>query len=239
MAEILGKTTGYCKGRGGSMHMADVANGNLGGNGIVGGGLPMSVGVGLSIRMRKSMQVCLCIFGDGAANEGAFHEVLNMASIYRLPVIYLCENNQYAMSTPVTKAFNVERIGDRACAYGIPGVTVDGNELVAVYEAVNEAANRARRGEGPTLIECVTYRYKGHSRSDRQVYRTRDEIRDWMELRDPITRFAQLMIQAAVIGEAENTAISDQAKVQVEQAIEFAITSPDPDADTVLEFVYA
>ncbi|MFZ1398827.1 MAG: thiamine pyrophosphate-dependent dehydrogenase E1 component subunit alpha, partial [Candidatus Promineifilaceae bacterium] len=174
MAEFLGREDGYCRGRGGSMHIADVEANNLGANGIVAGGLPIAVGVGLSIKQRHTNQVGAVVFGDGAANEGAFHESLNMASIWQLPIIYLCENNQYAMSMAVERAVNIERISDRACAYGIPGVTVDGNDVLAVQAAVQEAVERARAGGGPTLIEALTYRYRGHSKSDRQAYRTRD-----------------------------------------------------------------
>ncbi|HHE71655.1 MAG TPA: thiamine pyrophosphate-dependent dehydrogenase E1 component subunit alpha, partial [Chloroflexi bacterium] len=164
MAEFLGKETGYCRGRGGSMHIADVAGGNLGANGVVGGGLPISVGVGLALRMQKRDQIVLCFFGDGAANNGAFHESLNMAAIWKLPVVFVCENNQYAMSLSVRRAFAIERISDRAAAYGMPGVTVDGNDLLAVYQAVSSAVQRARANQGPTLIENVTYRWRGHSK---------------------------------------------------------------------------
>ena len=238
LAEILGKETGFCRGRGGTMHVADVANGNLGGNGIVGGGLPMAVGVGLSIELRATDQVCLVIFGDGAVNEGAFHESLNMASIWDLPVIYLCENNLYAMSTPISYSFNVDFISERGAAYGIPGVTVDGNDFLAVYIAVRDAMQRAQHGDGPTLIESRTYRIKGHSRSDRQVYRTRDEVRSWAD-RDPILRFGELLVEAGVISPEEIVAMESEANARVEAAVEFAESSPDPDPDTLLDDVYA
>lgn len=234
MAEFLGKETGYCRGRGGSMHIANVEANNLGANGIVGGGIPISVGVGLSIKMRRTRQVCLTIFGDGAANEGAFHESLNMASIWDLPVVYLCENNQYAMSMPMTKAFNIERISQRACAYGIPGVTVDGNDVLAVYAAVRQAAERARSGQGPTLVEAVTYRWRGHSKSDRQAYRTREEVKAWQQ-RDPIRRFAGLL----GLSEQELAVYISEAQRKVEAAVEFAQASPEPDVSTILEGVYA
>lgn len=234
MAEFLGKETGYCRGRGGSMHIANVEMNNLGANGIVGGGIPISVGVGLSIKKRKTQQVCLTIFGDGAANEGAFHESLNMASIWDLPVIYLCENNQYAMSMPMQKAFNIRYISQRASAYGIPGVTVDGNDVLAVYDAVRTAGERARRGEGPTLIEALTYRWKGHSKSDRQAYRTRDEVKEW-QARDPIHRLAHLLNMS----EAEYEEIVQKAQAVIEEAVQFADASPEPDLSTILEGVYA
>jgi pyruvate dehydrogenase E1 component alpha subunit len=234
MAEFLGREAGYCRGRGGSMHIADIEANNLGANGIVGGGLPISVGVGLSIKQRGTEQVALTIFGDGAANEGAFHEALNMASIWDLPIIYLCENNQYAMSMSTERAFNIERISDRACAYGITGVTVDGNDVLAVYQAVTEARDRARAGDGPTLIEAMTYRWKGHSKSDREAYRTREEVKEW-QARDPIPRFA------AVLG-FDDAAVADlraEADALIEAAVTFAEASPEPDLSTIMEGVYA
>lgn len=239
MAEFIGRETGYCRGRGGSMHIADVDANNLGANGIVAGGVPISVGVGLSIRIRKTSQVCLVIFGDGAANEGAFHEALNMASIWQLPVVYLCENNQYAMSMPVQKAFNIEKISQRASAYDIPGVTVDGNDPLAVYDAVSTAAAHARSGLGPTLVEAVTYRYKGHSKSDRQAYRTREEVNEWMDERDPIKRFTHLLATAGIINEAEIAAFRNQALGVIDRAVEFSEASPWPEINTILEGVYA
>lgn len=238
MAEFLGKETGYCRGRGGSMHIADVERNNLGANGIVAGGIPIAAGVGLSIRLRKTDQVCLVLFGDGAANEGAFHESLNMASIWNLPVIYYCENNQYAMSMAVKRAFNVEHISERAAAYGIPGETVDGNDVLAVYDAVSRAAARARAGEGPTLVEALTYRWKGHSKSDRQAYRTREEVKAWQK-RDPIPRFVKRAEQAGYLKEGDFKRLKEEAHARVEQALAFAEASPDPDVSTLMEGVYA
>lgn len=238
MAEFMGKETGFCRGRGGSMHIADVERNNLGANGIVGGGLPIAVGVGLSIQLRGTDQVVMVIFGDGASNEGAFHESLNMASIWRLPVVYLCENNQYGMSMSVARAINVEHISQRACAYGIPGVTVDGNNPLAVYDAVSQAASRARAGSGPTLVEAITYRWEGHSKSDRQAYRTRDEVREWQQ-RDPIPRFAQTLIAAGLLDEAEAAALHDRACAAVEASVAFAEASPEPAVETLMEGVYA
>ena len=206
----------------------------LGAQGIVAGNLPISVGVGLSIKMRKTDQVVLTLFGDGASNEGAFHESLNMAAIWNLPVIYLCENNQYAMSMAFEKAFKIEQISDRAAAYGMPGVTVDGNDVIAIYKAVQDAAKRARDGNGPTLIEAVTYRWRGHSKSDRQLYRTRDEVKGWME-KDPILRFAKLLN----VSEEEFKKIEAQAKEEIRKAVEFAEASPEPDVATILEGIYA
>ncbi len=234
MAEFMGKETGYCRGRGGSMHIANVEANNLGANGIVAGGVPIAVGVGLSIKMRQTDQVCMVNFGDGASNEGAFHESLNMASIWKLPVIYLCENNQYAMSMPVTKAMTVAQISDRAAAYGIPGVTVDGNDPVAVYEAVAAAAARARAGQGPTLVESQTYRWRGHSKSDKQAYRTRDEVKEWQQ-RDPILRFAARL----GLSDAEREAMRQAAVDRINAAVAFAEASPEPDVRTIMDGVYA
>jgi len=238
MAEFLGKETGYCRGRGGSMHIAEVERNNLGANGIVGGGLPIAVGVGLSIQLRKTDQVCIVLFGDGAANEGAFHESINMASIWNLPVIYFCENNQYAMSMAMKKAFNVEHISDRACAYDIPGEFVDGNDVFTVYDAVKRAAERARKGEGPTLIEALTYRWKGHSRSDRQAYRTREEVKQW-QVKDPIPRFANALIAAGMLDKPQLETIQAKAHEHIEAALAFAEASPEPDISTILEGLYA
>jgi TPP-dependent pyruvate/acetoin dehydrogenase alpha subunit len=239
MAEFMGKETGYCRGRGGSMHIADVDANNLGANGIVAGGVPIAIGVGISIKMRQTAQVCLVIFGDGAANEGAFHEALNMTSIWKLPIVFLCENNQYAMSMPYPKAFNIDKVSQRADAYGIPGETVDGNEVLAVYKAVSVAAERARRGEGPSLIESVTYRYKGHSKSDKQAYRTREEVQNWRENRDAIDRFNTLLVRAGIITEAEGEAMRETAIRIIDDSVAFSEASPDPDVNRILEGVYA
>ena len=238
MAEFLGKENGYCRGRGGSMHIADIERNNLGANGIVAGGIPIAPGVGVSIQLRKTDQLCLCLFGDGAANEGAFHESLNLASIWDLPVIYFCENNQYGMSMSVDRAFNIERISDRACAYNIPGETVDGNNPLAVYEAVFRAAEHARAGKGPTLIEALTYRWKGHSKSDPQAYRKRDEVKEWQG-KDPIPRFAAVLKSAGMLDDKLIETMRVEAQQKVEQALAFAKASPEPDVATIMEGVYA
>lgn len=234
MAEFLGKENGYCRGRGGSMHIADVESNNLGAQGIVAGNLPVSVGVGLSIKMRKTDQLVLTLFGDGACNEGAFHESLNMAAIWNLPIIFLCENNKYAMSMAFEKAFKIKQISDRAAAYGMPGVTIDGNDVIAVYKAVQTAAKYARAGNGPTLIEAITYRYRGHSKSDRQLYRTREELKSWMA-KDPIPRFKNLI----GVTDPEFVEIQKRAKEDIRKAVEYAEASPEPDFATILEGIYA
>ncbi len=238
VAELLGKETGYCRGRGGSMHIADVKTGNLGANGVVGGGIPVATGVGLSLQLQQSAGVCLCFFGDGAANEGTFHESINMAAIWDLPVIYLCENNQYGMSMSTKRSMRNETIAQRATAYGIPGVRVDGNDVFAVYDAVYSAAQRARAGEGPTLIESLTYRYKGHSKSDQNRYRTRDEIREWQK-RDPIQRFLGVLLERSIVNEQEIKQSEQEAYQAIEDAYQFALNSPNPDPATLLEGVYA
>lgn len=238
MAEFMGKETGYCRGRGGSMHIADIEGGNLGANGVVAGGIPMSVGVGLSIKMQKRDQIILCFFGEGAANLGPFHEGLNMAAIWKLPVVFVCENNQYAMSLHYKKAFAIERISDRAASYGMPGVTVDGNDVHAVYQAVRDAAERARGGEGPTLIENLTYRWRGHSRSDANRYRTKEEIEAWKE-KCPIKRFKTLLIEVGVLSQEEVDQIEKDAYAVIDASVEFSESSPDPDLATIEEGVYA
>lgn len=238
MAEFMGKATGYCRGRGGSMHIADVQGGNLGANGVVAGGIPIAVGVGLSQKMQQSGRVCLCFFGDGAANSGPFHEALNMAAIWTLPVVFVCENNQYAMSYSVKLAFAIERIADRAAGYGMPGETVDGNDVLAVYEAVRRAVERARGGQGPSLIENLTYRYRGHSKSDANRYRTKAEIEEWRQ-RDPISRFQRDLVGNGELSEQETAAIEREAYGAIEAAVAFAESSPEPDLAGIEEGVYA
>lgn len=238
MAEFMGKETGYCRGRGGSMHIADMESGNLGANGVVGGGIGMAVGAGLSIKMRGTGQVILCFFGDGAANRGIFHEALNMAAIWTLPVVYLCENNQYGMSMSVERAFPIEDIADRAAAYNMPGLVVDGNDVLAVYEATLEAVERARGGGGPSLIEGKTYRWKGHSKSDQERYRTKEEVEAWKE-RCPIRRFQARLIDERVINEAEASRMAEEARRLIEEAVAFGEASPEPSVETILEGVYA
>ncbi len=238
MAEFFGKESGYCRGRGGSMHIADVEGGNLGANGVVGGGLPISVGVGLSIKSQHLDRVCVTFFGDGAANEGAFHETLNLASVLKLPVIYVCENNQYAMSMPVKKGMAIDQISLRAASYGIPGITVDGNNLYAVHAAVHKAINLARSGGGPSLVENLTYRLRGHSKSDRQKYRTREEVKEW-QARDPITRLHNHLIEAGIFTAGELNRVEEEARQKIEDSVAFAEAAPEPNPDDLLDGVYA
>jgi acetoin:2,6-dichlorophenolindophenol oxidoreductase subunit alpha len=238
MAELLAKETGYCRGRGGSMHIADVATGNLGANGIVAGGIPIAVGAALGNQMRHNDAVVLSFFGDGAANEGAFHEAVNLAAIWHLPVVFLCENNKYGMSFSTARAFAIEHISERAAGYGIPGVTIDGNDVEGVYDTVTDAVDRARRGEGPTLVEAETYRWKGHSKSDKNAYRSKDEIAAWRE-RDPIVRFEQAVIERGVLDESATTRIREEAQEAVRDAVREAMAAPDASPDDLLAGVYA
>jgi pyruvate dehydrogenase E1 component alpha subunit len=237
-AEFFGKTTGYCKGRGGSMHIADVSAGNLGANGIVAGGIPIAVGAALSAKMQKNGKVVICFFGDGANNEGAFHESLNMASIWKLPVVFVCENNGYGMSTSTARSTAVANIADRAVAYSMPGVTVFGNDFSAVAEASTEAVDRARRGEGPSLIETKTYRHRGHSKSDRNRYRTKEEIEEWKALRDPISLFETELKQFGIMDDAAIAKVRETVEAEIAAGIAFAKDSPMPSTADVLNFVY-
>ncbi len=236
-AEFFGKENGYCKGRGGSMHIADFEKGNLGANGIVAGGIPIAVGAGLTSKRLNLGKVVVCFFGDGANNEGAFHESLNMASIWKLPVIFVCENNKYGMSTSTERSTAVKNIADRAAAYAMPGVTVDGNDFSAVAEAVHHAVKRARAGEGPSLIENMTYRWRGHSKSDRNRYRTKQEINEWID-KDPIRRFSKCLQDHKIVSQEEVDALEADVDNEIAEAIEFAKASEDPIANEVTRDVY-
>ncbi|MCX6029042.1 MAG: dehydrogenase E1 component subunit alpha/beta [Chloroflexi bacterium] len=237
MAELLAKETGVCRGRGGSMHMADVTLGSLGANGVVGGGLPLSVGAGLTLKLRGGDQVCICFFGDGASNEGAFHESINMAAGWKLPVIYLCENNQYGMSMPVKRGMAAADLADRAAAYGIPGETVDGMDVLAVYEAVQRAVAHARGGNGPVLINAITYRYYGHSKSDKQLYRTKQEVEAWWA-RDPIVKFNDHLVAAGILTEADAAALAARAQKAIDDAIAWGDAQPEPSVAHLTDDVY-
>ena len=237
MAELLARDTGYCRGRGGSMHIADVGKGNLGANGIVAGGIPIAVGASLALKMQGTDKVALSFFGDGATSEGAFHESVNLAAIWDLPVVFVCENNHYGMSMSVEEVSRLERVADRAAGYAIPGVSVDGNDVQAVYQGVTEAVAHARAGRGPTLVEAITYRWKGHSKSDQNLYRTREEIESWRE-RDPIDRFEQVVLEAKTLDEAEIRKIRDEARDAVRDAVRTGQSGPPPSTD-LLAGVYA
>ena len=238
MAEFLGKETGYCRGRGGSMHIADIDANNLGANGIVGGGISLAVGVGLAVKMQRRPQIVLCIFGDGAANQGIFHESLNMAALWDLPVLFLCENNQYGMSMPVERATAKTPIASRADVYGIPGFHVDGNDLLAVYDVMIHAVDHVRQGKGSVLVEAVTYRYFGHSKSDRNLYRTKDEIAEWKK-NDPISRFGERLMAAGILTAKQAAKLDNDAQQEIADAVAYAEASPEPDPAQVTEYVYA
>lgn len=237
-AEIWGKPTGCNGGRGGSMHIYDLACGFLGTNGIVAAGIPIASGAGAAIQIRGGTQVAVSFFGDGAVNNAAFHEGVNLAAVWSLPVLFVCENNLYATEMPFDKATRNTSVASRGTAYGIPGVEVDGNDAVAVYQAAAEAVVRARAGDGPTLLECKTYRPVGHFEGDPGIgYRTREEIALW-QVRDPIGMLQQQLLDAGASGE-ELDAIRAEVDGEVEQAYEFSKNSPDPDPATFSEFVYA
>jgi TPP-dependent pyruvate/acetoin dehydrogenase alpha subunit len=238
MAELFGKATGYGGGKGGTQHMADFAIGHLGSNGITGGGIPIGTGAALSAQMRGSGQVVAVFFGDGATNQGTFHESLNLAALWRLPAVYVCENNLYAMSTPHHEACAIEHIADRAAAYGMPGVRADGMDVLAVAAAMLPAVERARAGRGPTLIECKTYRFLGHSKSDQRVYRSREEEATWRE-RDPIARLRAAVLEQALVSSAELDAIARDAVAVVDEAVTFAQSSPFPELQDVTAGVFS
>ena len=224
----MGKATGYCKGRSGSMHIADFSKGNLGANAIVGGGIPIATGGGLAIKMQGRQNVSVAFFGDGASNQGTFHESINLASVWKLPVIYVCENNQFGMTVPTWQSTSVENIADRAAGYGIPGEVVDGNDVCAVYEAFARAKARALKGEGPTLLECKTYRWRGHWTGDPEPYRTREEVEEWKEKKDPIKLFRAYLTRHKLATRQELDDIEAAAAKKMEAAVDFAMNSRNP-----------
>ena len=238
MAEIFGKKTGYCKGKGGSMHIADFSVGMLGANGIVGGGFTLATGAALAQKMQKTDGVSVVFFGDGASNRGTFHEAANMAAVWKLPVLFVCENNQWASTTPYRTTTSVEDIADRAQGYDMPGIIVDGNDVFAVYEAAKELIERARKGEGPALLEAKTYRIKGHFVGDPEKYRTKEEVQKVFDETDPIPRFEQKVIEGGVMSKEELTAIEEAVKRSVAEAVEFARNAPEPEPFELFEDLY-
>src|SRR5437667_12029613 len=228
MAELMGRADGYCRGLGGSMHIAALDLNILGCNGIVAAGLPIGTGAALAAKLRKTDNVVVAFFGDGGANQGVVHEALNLAAVWKLPVIYLCENNQYALSTATGRTTAGASIAARAAAYGIPGVRVDGNDVLAVYETVRTAVARARQGEGPTLVEAVTYRWGGHSmRANLPEYRTKEEEPGWME-RDPIARFRNHLLEAHGVAEMRIKELCLAVERELDEAVRVATGSPEP-----------
>ncbi len=237
MAEFLGKENGYCKGKGGSMHIANLEGGNLGANGVVGGGIPLAVGAGITTKMKNIDRIVVGFFGDGATNEGTFHESLNLASIWKLPVLFVCEDNKYGISMSRSRSMNVEDIAVRASSYGIPGKTIDGNDVICVYEETKKAREYVREN-GPMLLVCDTYRFLGHSKSDANVYRTKEEIEAW-KAKGPIKRMRKYLLENGVFSEDEIKAIEDRAKQTIEDAVTFAQNSPYPSIDTIMDDVFA
>jgi pyruvate dehydrogenase E1 component alpha subunit len=237
MAEILGKETGYCRGKGGSMHVSDIEIGNLGANGIVGAGIPIATGAALALKLQHRKQVVVCFFGDGASNTGAFHEGVNLASIYSLPVIFVCENNCYAISSPVCNTFCIPNISERAQSYGMPGVSVDGMDVLEIYNAMGEAVERARQGGGPAFIECMTYRFKGHYIGDPCTYRTKEELEAWKK-KDPIEKFKRYLKNKKILTAKGIRKIEETVQLEVKEAEQFALNSPEPKGEEAFQAVY-
>ena len=238
-AELFGKATGYCKGKGGSMHISNMALGMLGANGIVGGGPPIAMGAAFSNRFRRTKQISVAFFGDGASNEGSFHEAANMAALYKLPCLFVCENNGYGEYTSQANHQAIVDVADRAAGYGMPGVVVDGMDVVAVYEAAGEAIDRARKGEGPTLLECKTYRFYDHVgvRGMGLTYRTDEELEEW-KAKDAIQSFEKVLLKQKVMTQKKIDQVYDEVNADIEQAISFAESSPYPAPEDLLMDVY-
>lgn len=237
MAELMGKETGYCKGRGGSMHIADFSKGNLGANAIVGAGIPIAVGGALAAKKKGTDQVAVTFFGDGASNQGIFHESLNIAALWKLPVIFICENNGYGISVPQHESTSVEDIYVRSKSYDMPGFKVDGNDVIEIDKVVGEAIERARKGEGPSLIELKTYRWLGHWTGDPQTYRTKEEVLSW-KAKCPIKRLRAYMVENGIASDKELDEIEVKAQKIADEAGEFALNSPEPDPKTVMDNVF-
>lgn len=237
-AELFGKETGCCRGKGGSMHVGDMDCGMLPANAIVAAGIPISAGAALAFKFQRSSNVAVCFFGDGASNHGAFHEGVNLAAVWKLPVVFVCENNLYAASTRVSKVMRVDRISDRSSAYGLPGVTIDGNDVLEVYRTAGEAVLRARGGEGPTLVECLTYRQRGHSRGDPGHYRPKAEVEEWLG-KDPIETLKRHLLEAGILSEDRDRELRAEVAEEVDKAVAFGQASPLPPPEEALAGVYA
>ena len=238
MAELMGRDTGYCRGKGGSMHIADFAIGILGACGIVGGGVPMAVGAGLSAKLRGTDQVTVCFFGDGATNQGSWHEALNLAAIWKVPTVFVCENNGWGITMRIQRAVAIANLAERAAAYGMPGVVVDGMDPVAVYAAASAAVERARRGEGPSLIECKTYRFEGHWIGDDAPYRSKAEVQAW-RAKDPIPALEARLTQMGVLRAEQAAGIQAAVEQALQAAIAFAQASPEPAPAQLFDGLYA
>ena len=238
MAEIMGRASGYCRGKGGSMHITDISRGMLGADGIVGGGIPIAAGAALGARVKGDPSVVYCFFGDGASNQGSFHEALNLAGVLGLPVVFICENNLWALSAPFSQVTAGGSVSHRAQAYGMPGEAVDGNDVEVVFQTVHEAAERARKGEGPSLLECRSYRWEPHSLFTRQDLRTQEEIEEWKQ-RDPIERYRTHLLESETATAESLDLIETEVAAEVAQAVQFAKQSPPVDEKSAWEDVYA
>ncbi|MBA7523071.1 Acetoin:2,6-dichlorophenolindophenol oxidoreductase subunit alpha [subsurface metagenome] len=238
MAEILGKSDGCTKGKGGSMHIVDVVNGVMPSIPIIGAGIPIGAGIAFAFQQKQTQQVVMSFFGDATTNIGAFHEGLNLAAIWKLPIVYICENNLYGVSTCIKQTSLVENLSERASAYGIPGVTVDGNDVELVYAAVNITVRRARQGGGSTLVECKTYRHGGHSRTDPGIYRPKEEVKEWMK-RDPLTKCQQVIIDRGYLNESECNELEKREDIFINEVANFAVASPNPEPAEALKDVLA
>jgi pyruvate dehydrogenase E1 component alpha subunit len=237
MHELFGKTTGCCRGKGGSMHVGDLEKGMVPAVAIVAGGVPIATGIALAFKYRAERRVAVSFMGDGAVNEGAFHEAVNMGAIWSLPVVYVVENNLYSASTPIFEMVRLKRLSDRAAGYGIPGVTVDGNDVLEVFDTARKAVERARAGEGPTLVECMTYRITGHSRRDPCNYQPEEERKEALK-REPLRRFAEYLLTGGLIDEAGLDGIRADVDAEIERAVESAMAAPDPKPEAALEDVF-
>ena len=239
MAELYGKRNGYCKGKGGSMHIADFSVGMLGANGVVGGGFSIAVGAGITAWMKKTDQLSVCFFGDGASSRGTFHEALNLAALWKLPVLFVNENNQYASTTPVSCSVSASRISDRAVGYGIEGYTIDGNNVIEVYNTAQSLIQRIRSGKGPILLECKTYRVKGHYVGDPEKYREKEEVKHQMEVNDPNRRYSTFLLENSVATQKEIDSLREESQKELEEAVQFAEQSPTPRPEEAMEDLFA
>lgn len=238
MAELYGKTTGCCKGRGGSMHIADASVGMLGAIGIVGGGIPVATGAAFGCKYLNNNRIVVSFFGDGASNQGSFHESLNLASVWKLPIIYLCENNLYAETTPINRHMNIKNISERAKAYNIPGFTIDGMDVISVYQEMGKIINDVRNGGGPILVEAKTYRYRGHWEGDPEVYRTKKEIEEWRK-KDPISNFEKKLLNDGTLTNTEINDLRKEIALKIDEAVEFGRKSPYPLKEESMDYVFA
>lgn len=237
MAELYGKKTGCCKGRGGSMHIADASVGILGAIGIVGGGIPVATGAAFGCKYLNNKRIVVSFFGDGATGQGSFHESLNLASVWKLPIVYVCENNLYAETNPCEKHSNIKDIADRAKAYNIPGVIIDGMDVIGVYQEMNKIINDVRNGEGPVLVEAKTYRFRGHWEGDPEVYRTKDEINEWKK-KDPILQLEKKLLSDRILTLTEIENLKKEIATKIDEAVEFSKKSPYPLKEEAMDYVF-